>query len=195
MEYLYLLAGLVLILAGANYLTDGSVALAERFRVPGFLIGLTIVAVGTSTPELVVSFLSALEGEGDMAVGNVVGSNLFNVFIILGVCALIRPLPLTRQNIRRDLPVGVAASLVLYAVLADEVLDSGVTLQCVAEYFRRRGAASVRTVVMVEKELPRPNGLAHADWTGFTAPDRYLVGYGLDADEHYRNLPYIAALN
>jgi len=94
MEYLYLLAGLVLILAGANYLTDGSVALAERFRVPGFLIGLTIVAVGTSTPELVVSFLSALEGEGDMAVGNVVGSNLFNVFIILGVCALIRPLPL-----------------------------------------------------------------------------------------------------
>lgn len=123
MEYLYLLAGLVLILAGANYLTDGSVALAERFRVPGFLIGLTIVAVGTSTPELVVSFLSALEGEGDMAVGNVVGSNLFNVFIILGVCALIRPLPLTRQNIRRDLPVGVAASLVLCAVLADEVLD------------------------------------------------------------------------
>ena len=116
MEYLYLLAGLVLILAGANYLTDGSVALAERFRVPGFLIGLTIVAVGTSTPELVVSFLSALEGEGDMAVGNVVGSNLFNVFIILGVCALIRPLPL-------DLPVGVAASLVLCAMLADEVLD------------------------------------------------------------------------
>ena len=82
-----------------------------------------------------------------------------------------------------------------HILLADEVLDSGVTLQCVSEYFRRRGAASVRTVVMVEKELPRPNGLAHADWTGFTAPDRYLVGYGLDADEHYRNLPYIAALN
>lgn len=82
-----------------------------------------------------------------------------------------------------------------HILLADEVLDSGVTLQCVAEYFHRRGAASVRTVVMVEKELPRPNGLAHADWTGFTAPDRYLVGYGLDADEHYRNLPYIAALN
>jgi len=115
MEYLYLLAGLVLILAGANYLTDGSVALAERFRVPGFLIGLTIVAVGTSTPELVVSFLSALEGEGDMAVGNVVGSNLFNVFIILGVCALIRPLPLTRQDIPPALPPGAA--------LADEVLD------------------------------------------------------------------------
>ncbi len=81
-----------------------------------------------------------------------------------------------------------------HILLADEVLDSGVTLQCVAEYFRRRGAASVRTAVMVEKELPRPNGIAHADWIGFTAPDRYLVGYGLDADERYRNLPYIAAL-
>lgn len=125
MEYLYLIAGLALILAGANYLTDGSVALAERFRVPGFLIGLTIVAVGTSTPELVVSVLSALSGQGDMAVGNVVGSNLFNIFIILGICALIRPLPLTPQNIRRDLPVGVAASLVLCVVLADGVLGAG----------------------------------------------------------------------
>ena len=92
MEYLYLLAGLVLILAGANYLTDGSVALAERFRVPGFLIGLTIVAVGTSTPELVVSFLSALEGEGDMAVGNVVGSNIANILLILGLCSTVVPL-------------------------------------------------------------------------------------------------------
>lgn len=125
MEYLYLAAGLVLILAGANYLTDGSVALAARFRVPGFLVGLTVVAVGTSAPELIVSFLSALEGQGDMAVGNVVGSNLFNTYVILGVCALIRPLPLTRQNIRRDLPVGVAASLVLCIVLADEVLRTG----------------------------------------------------------------------
>ena len=125
MEYLYLLAGLVLILAGANYLTDGSVALAERFRVPGFLIGLTIVAVGTSTPELVVSFLSALEGEGDMAVGNVVGSNLFNVFIILGVCALIRPLPLTAGNIRRDIPFGVIVSLLLLALAADSYVFKG----------------------------------------------------------------------
>lgn len=125
MEYLYLATGLVLILAGANYLTDGSAALAARFRVPGFLVGLTVIAVGTSTPELVVSVLSALEGQGDMAVGNVVGSNLFNIYVILGVCALIRPLPLTRQNIRRDLPVGLGAAVVLCIVLADEVLHPG----------------------------------------------------------------------
>ena len=125
MEYLYLAAGLALILAGANYLTDGSAALAARFRVPGFLIGLTVVAVGTSTPELVVSFLSALDGQGDMAVGNVAGSNLFNTFVILGVCALIRPLPLTARNVRRDLPVGAAASLALCLVLADGALHTG----------------------------------------------------------------------
>ena len=124
MEFLGLLIGLALILAGANYLTDGSVALAARFRVPGFLIGLTIVAVGTSTPELVVSFLSALEGQGDMAVGNVVGSNIFNAFFILGVCALIRPLPLTAGNIRRDLPIGVGASLILCIVLADALFGA-----------------------------------------------------------------------
>ena len=125
MEYLYLLAGLVLILAGANYLTDGSVALAERFRVPGFLIGLTIVAVGTSTPELVVSVLSAIAGKSDVAIGNVVGSNIFNVFVILGVCALIRPVPLTAGNIRRDIPFGVLVSLLLLALAQDSLLCKG----------------------------------------------------------------------
>ncbi len=79
-------------------------------------------------------------------------------------------------------------------LLVDEVLDSGITLQAVSEYFRNQGASSVRTAVLVEKQLPRLQGLTHADWTGFTTPDRYLVGYGLDANEHYRNLPYIATL-
>ena len=115
MDILLLIVGLGLILAGANFLTDGSAAVAQRFRVPEFIIGLTIVAVGTSTPELVVSVLSAAAGNSDVAIGNVVGSNLFNVFLILGVCALIRPLPLTRSNIRRDIPFGMAASLVLLA--------------------------------------------------------------------------------
>ena len=114
MEYLYLLAGLVLILAGANYLTDGSVALAARFRVPGFLIGLTIVAVGTSTPELVVSFLSALEGQGDMAVGNVVGSNIANILLILGLCSTV--VPLTPGGIDAvTLGAVVLSSLLLFA--------------------------------------------------------------------------------
>ena len=125
MDILLLIIGLGLILAGANFLTDGSAALAQRFRVPEFIIGLTVVAVGTSTPELVVSVLSAAAGNSDVAIGNVVGSNLFNVFLILGVCALIRPLPLTRSNIRRDIPFGMAASLILLAVTSDRLICAG----------------------------------------------------------------------
>ena len=124
MDILLLIIGLGLILAGANFLTDGSAALAQRFRVPEFIIGLTVVAVGTSTPELVVSVLSAIAGKSDVAIGNVVGSNIFNVFVILGVCALIRPLPLTAGNIRRDIPFGVIVSLLLLALAADSYVLS-----------------------------------------------------------------------
>lgn len=125
MNILLLLIGLGLILAGANFLTDGSAAVAQRFRVPEFIIGLTIVAIGTSTPELVVSVLSAAAGNSDIAIGNVVGSNIFNVFVILGICALIRPLALTASNIRRDIPFGMAASLVLLAVTSDRFMGTG----------------------------------------------------------------------
>lgn len=125
MDILLLIVGLGLILGGANFLTDGSAALAQRFRVPEFIIGLTVVAVGTSTPELVVSLLSAVAGKSDVAIGNVVGSNLFNVFVILGVCALIRPLPLTASNIRRDIPFGMIVSLLLLLATSDRLLHLG----------------------------------------------------------------------
>ena len=127
MDILLLLVGLGLILGGANFLTDGSAAVAQRFRVPEFIIGLTIVAVGTSMPELVVSVLSAAAGNSDVAIGNVVGSNIFNVFVILGICALIRPLVLTKENIRRDIPFGMAASLVLLTVTSDRLVCAGAT--------------------------------------------------------------------
>lgn len=125
MDILLLIVGLGLILAGANFLTDGSAALAQRFRVPEFIIGLTVIAVGTSTPELVVSVLSAIAGKSDVAIGNVVGSNLFNVFVILGICALIRPLPLTAGNVRRDIPFGVIASLLLVGLAMDSFICGG----------------------------------------------------------------------
>ena len=111
--------GLVLILVGAHFLTEGSTVVAEKLHVPEFIIGLTIVAVGTSAPELVVSVLSALKGESSVAIGNIVGSNTFNVFVIGGICALIAPLTLTRSNIRRDIPFGVAASLLLLLATCD----------------------------------------------------------------------------
>lgn len=115
MEYIILIGALALIIIGAMLLTDGSVALAARFHVPEFIVGLTIVAVGTSMPELTVSFISALNGESAMAIGNVVGSNIFNVLATLGVCAVFSPILFTKTNIRRDIPICIAATLALVA--------------------------------------------------------------------------------
>jgi cation:H+ antiporter len=98
------------------WLTDGSVAVASRFKVPEFIVGLTIVAIGTSMPELTVSFMSAIAGKGDMAIGNVVGSNTFNTLLILGVCALCSPLIFTKSNIRRDIPICIVATVALLVV-------------------------------------------------------------------------------
>lgn len=117
------IVGLALILLGANYLTDGAVALAKKLNVPEIVIGLTIVAIGTSMPELVVSVLSAINGQYDLSVGNVVGSNIFNVFVILGIVALINPVTLTKGNIARDLPMCLLSSIVLWAACSTNVLD------------------------------------------------------------------------
>lgn len=125
MNLLLLITGLTLILVGAHLLTDGAAAVAERLRIPEFVIGLTVVAVGTSTPELVVSLLSAAGGQSGVAIGNVVGSNLFNTLAILGLCALVRPLPLTAANIRCDIPFGLGAALLLAAFLSDRWLGTG----------------------------------------------------------------------
>ncbi len=124
MNVILLLVGLALILVGANYLTDGSAALARRFNLSEFIVGLTIVAIGTSTPELVVSVISAIHGSGEMAIGNVTGSNLFNGLLILGISTLIRPVALTSDNIRKDIPLGILASIVLLVVCCDVMLGS-----------------------------------------------------------------------
>ncbi|MBR7114964.1 MAG: calcium/sodium antiporter [Alistipes sp.] len=113
MDYLLLILGLVILTVGANLLTKGCVGMAARFRVPEFIVGLTVMAVGTSMPELTVSVMSALRGSTDMAIGNVTGSNIFNTLIILGICAVVRPMVFTRENIRRDIPICIAASVLL----------------------------------------------------------------------------------
>ena len=113
MDYILLIVGLVLLTYGANLLTKGCVGMAARFRVPEFIVGLTVMAVGTSMPELTVSTLSAIGGNSDMAIGNVTGSNIFNTLIILGICAMIRPMVFTKENIRRDIPICIAASALL----------------------------------------------------------------------------------
>lgn len=113
LQIFILLAGLLMILFGANWLVDGSSSIAKRFGISEFVIGLTIVGIGTSTPEMVVSFLSSLQGKADMAIGNIVGSNIFNTMMILGVTALIAPLAITKSNLKKDIPLNIIVTLLL----------------------------------------------------------------------------------
>ena len=113
LQILILLGGLALILFGANWLVDGSSSIAKKFGISEFVIGLTIVGIGTSTPEMVVSFLSAFQGKADMAIGNIVGSNIFNTLMILGVTALIAPLTITKSNLKRDIPLNIFVTVLL----------------------------------------------------------------------------------
>ena len=123
MSMIFVVIGLVLILVGANALTDGAAAVAKRFRISNLVIGLTIVAFGTSAPELTVSVLSAFKGSPDLAMGNVVGSNIFNVLLILGCTAAIVPLHVPKSTITKEVPLCILASFVLFFMAGDVWID------------------------------------------------------------------------
>ena len=126
MTVILLLVGLGLIVLGADWLVDGASSVARRAGVSEFVIGLTIVGFGTSCPELVVSLTGAIEGNADISVGNVVGSNIFNTLFILGLTALILPVSMTDKNRRRDIPICLAVTLVLVGLgTADSLLGTG----------------------------------------------------------------------
>lgn len=120
---LILLLGLGLILVGANWLTDGASALAKRFNISELVIGLTIVAFGTSAPEFVVSLTAALEGSAELAIGNVVGSNIFNIFMILGVTSVVSPIIVGRSTMSKEIPLVILSSLVVWFCACDVSLD------------------------------------------------------------------------
>lgn len=113
MEYIILLVSLAGIVFGADYLVAGAVSVARRFKVSDFVIGAAIVGVGTSMPELVVSFIGALNGNPDVAIGNVVGSNIFNVLGILGLTAMFFPIAVSKTNMKFELPVCIGVSMLL----------------------------------------------------------------------------------
>ena len=123
LDILLFILGIVLIIVGANYLTEGASVLARRFGVSPLVVGLTIVAFGTSSPELVVSLVSALRGNSDIAIGNVVGSNIFNVLVIGGITALVTPITITRSTIRREMPLMLLACLVLSVMALDRIFS------------------------------------------------------------------------
>lgn len=113
LEITLIIAGIALVLMGANWFTDGASGLARRLKVSELVIGLTVVALGTSLPEFMVSFLSVLQGSSDMSVGNIIGSNVFNILVITGGSALMKPLVVERSMLVRDFPICAAASALL----------------------------------------------------------------------------------
>lgn len=123
MTWLFLGIGLVLLVAGADLLVKGAARLAGAFGIPSLVIGLTVVAFGTSAPELAVSVKAAYAGQAELAIANVVGSNIFNVLFILGVAALIMPLVISKQLIRQDVPIMVGVSLLVLWMVQDQQLD------------------------------------------------------------------------
>jgi cation:H+ antiporter len=126
LQILLLAAGLVLILMGANWLVDGSTSIARKTGMSEFVIGLTIVGIGTSTPEMVVSFISAFQGKSEMALGNVIGSNIFNILMILGVTTLISPITMSRNNRVKDIPLNIIVTGALMLIwLLHSVLGVG----------------------------------------------------------------------
>ena len=122
MEYIILIASLAGIVFGADFLVAGAVSIAKKYRVSDFVIGAAIVGVGTSMPEFVVSFLGALNGNADVAIGNVVGSNIFNILGIAGVTALFFPIAIDKKNMKFEIPLCIAVSILL-TILAFNFLD------------------------------------------------------------------------
>jgi len=120
LNLIIIVAGIALVLWGADRLTEGAAGIARRMSVPEIVIGLTIVAAGTSAPELFVSLVSALKGTPDMAVGNVVGSNIFNSLLIVGTAAVVTPMVITPATAKKDIPCAVAASLLLALLMMDD---------------------------------------------------------------------------
>ncbi len=124
---LFLVIGFILLIKGADFFVDGSASVARYFKVPGVIIGLTIVAMGTSAPELAVSVSAGLSGSNEIAVSNVVGSNIFNLLMVLGICAIMKPLPVDPSIKKRDFPISLVATLLVILLGGNLVLSGKCT--------------------------------------------------------------------
>ena len=123
-DILLILVGAVLVMVGADKLTDGAVGIARRFAIPELVIGLTIVAFGTSLPEFVVSLFASINHSPDLSVGNIVGSNIFNTLMILGATAVVTPIVVERSSVWRDIPFNLLITVVFVALILDSLTDA-----------------------------------------------------------------------
>ncbi len=168
-----IVAGIFLVLRGAERMTDGAVALAQRMMIPQMVIGLTIVACGTSMPEFFVSLTSAIHGSADMAIGNVVGSNIFNTLLIVGVAAVVAPMIIARSTVRKDIPVSFVASILLGVMCLDGVIsriDAAIMFVCFLLFM----AYTIRSARKGEVEVTEEEQKGYG-----TGKSVFLIVYGL----------------
>lgn len=169
LNVLFILVGIVLVLWGADRLTDGAVAVAEKMKMPQIVIGLTIVAMGTSMPEFCVSLVSALKGTTDLAVGNIVGSNIFNTLLIVGVSAWVAPMIILKSTVRKDIPFALFASVILLVMCLDgniSRLDAGIlfVLFLVFMYVTLKGAKTKDDDTTAKTDSIEDNKKPMATW-------------------------------
>ncbi|MDY6879275.1 MAG: calcium/sodium antiporter [Desulfatiglans sp.] len=123
LPYIFFAVGLVFLIKGADFLVEGASAIARRFKISDLVIGLTVVAFGTSTPELFVNVISSVKGNSEIAIGNVLGSNISNIFLILGISSIIYPLTVTKGTVWKEIPFSLLATFVLGVLANDQLID------------------------------------------------------------------------
>lgn len=158
MDYILLIIGFILLIKGADYFVDGSSAIAEYFKIPPLIIGLTIVAMGTSAPEAAVSIAAAVNGQNGIALGNVTGSNIFNLLVVLGFCSIIKSCPVQKETLRDEFPLSIIAAI-LFIVFAMINIGGGPMLH----FSRIEGIILLAVFVLflvntVRKALKNPAG-------------------------------------
>ena len=154
---LLLLVGFVLLIKGADFFVDGSSSVAKLLKIPSVVIGLTIVAMGTSAPEAAVSISAGIQGSNEIAISNVVGSNIFNMLVVVGVCALIKPFDLDKTILKRDFPINIVASIFLFSVafigMALSRLDGIILLAMMALYITWLVVSAIKNREQSDEEI------------------------------------------
>lgn len=166
MEYILLIAGFVLLIKGADFFVEGSSSIARALKVPSIVIGLTLVSLGTSAPEAAVSITAGLRGSSDISLGNVIGSNIFNLLAVIGCAALVAAIPMQKGILTRDLPVSILSTIVLFLMMLDGHISrpEGIFLLAAILVYMIilvKGALKNRTEEAEEKILPIPLSLVY----------------------------------